>query len=350
MSQFTPRILLALLLALPGCGDRLVEFARDDAGAGEPDAGTAPMVIATSPGHQDQGLSVTRRITAQFSRTMDPATFDASSFVVRQGADPVAGAVTCVGDTATFVPAAPLARSREYTVTVTTAAADPRGRRLVSDHVWTFTTGSCSQDRAALRSAAAFAVLAGSTVTTTGATVITGDLGVSPGTAVTGFPPATLQGTLHAGDAAAALAIADLTTAYAEIARRSLCAVNVAGDLGGQTLAPGLYRSTSGLAVTTADLTLDGQGDQDAVFVFQMASTLTVAAGRHLILTGGVREENIIWQVGTSATLGTSSSFAGTILADQAIALATGATHSGRLLARIAAVSMDSNTIAVPAR
>ncbi len=201
----------------------------------------------------------------------------------------------------------------------------------------------------ALGAAGNFAVLAGSTVTNTGATSVTGDLGVSPGTAVTGFPPGTIVGTRHAGDPTAAQAIADLTTAYNDAAGRTLCPVTVAGNLGGQTLTPGLYKSTSSLAISSGDLTLDAQGDANAVFIFQMASTLTTTAGRQVILSGGAKSANVFWQVGTSATLGTTSVFQGTILADQSITLNTGATLNGRALARIAAVTLDSNTIVKPA-
>ena len=204
----------------------------------------------------------------------------------------------------------------------------------------------CRSRSARLRN---FAVLAGSTVTSIGQTSVTGDLGVSSGTAITGFPPGKLIGAKHAGDPTAAQGIADLTTAYNDAAGRTLCPVTVAGNLGGQTLVPGLYKSTSSLAISAGDLTLDAKGDEDAVFIFQMASTLTTTAGRQVILTGGAKSANIFWQVGTSATFGTTSSFQGTVMADQAITLNTGATLNGRALARIGAVALDSNPIVKPA-
>jgi len=207
---------------------------------------------------------------------------------------------------------------------------------------------ACRLATVALHSAGDLAVLAGSTVTSTGATSVTGDLGVSPGTAVTGFPPGVLVGA-RAGDPAAALAMGDLTTAYNDAAGRTLCPISVAGNLGGQTLAPGLYKSTSSLEVTSGDLTLDAQGDPTSIFIFQMASTLTTTSGRQVILSGGARATNVYWQVGSSATLGTGSTFQGTIMADQAITLGTSATLNGRALARIAGVSLDANTILKPA-
>jgi hypothetical protein len=200
-----------------------------------------------------------------------------------------------------------------------------------------------------LGSAANFVVLAGSTVTSTGLSKLTGDLGVSPGTAVTGFPPGILVGAKHAGDPTSAQGIADLTTAYNSAKGRTLCPVTVSGNLGGKTLAPGLYKSTTSLAVSSGDLTLDAQGDGNAIFIFQMASTLTTTAGRQVILSNGAKSANIYWQVGSSATIGTTSVFQGTIMADQAITLQTGAKLNGRALARIAAVSLDSNTIVKPA-
>src|SRR4029077_7860112 len=152
-------------------------------------------------------------------------------------------------------------------------------------------------------------------------------------------------------DPASAQALADLTTAYNDAAGRTLCAVTVAGNLGGQTLVPGLYKSTSSLEITSGDLTLDAQGDPAAVFIFQMASTLTTTSARQVILSGGARAGNVFWQVGSSATLGTGSVFKGNILALASITVTTGATVEGRLLARTAAVTLDSNVIglAIPA-
>jgi len=192
-----------------------------------------------------------------------------------------------------------------------------------------------------------FVVLGGSTVTNTGATVVTGDLGVSPGTAVTGFPPGTVSGTTHAGDAAAAQAQSDLTVAYNDAAGRTTGAISVSGDLTGLTLAPGLYKSTSSLALSGA-LTLSALGNSNAVWIIQMASTLTTGPGSQVILSGGAKASNVFWQVGSSATLGTNSVFKGTIMADQAITVNSGARVDGRVLARIAAVTLDTNAIAKP--
>jgi hypothetical protein len=165
---------------------------------------------------------------------------------------------------------------------------------------------------------------------------------------VTGFPPGVVIGNQHAGDATAGTAIFDLTTAFNDTAGRMSCASVIAGDTGGLTLTPGLYRSTSTLAISTGDLTLDAQGDSDAVFIFAIASALTTSSNTRVILTNGARPGNVYWQVGSSATLGTNSVFQGTIMADQSITLATGAVLNGRALARIGGVSLDSNTVVTP--
>ena len=207
---------------------------------------------------------------------------------------------------------------------------------------------AAAQAAPALRTAGAFAVLAGSTVTNTGATALTGDLGVSPGTAETGFPPGTLTGAKQAGDAASARAMADLTTAYNDAAGRTRAPVTLAGNLGGMTLGPGLYKSTSSLAISSGDLTLDARGNPNAVFIFQMASTLTTTPGRAVVLSGGAKASNVFWQVGSSATLGTTSVFKGTIMANQSITLNTGAALNGRALARVGAVNLAGSTVVIP--
>jgi hypothetical protein len=197
-----------------------------------------------------------------------------------------------------------------------------------------------------LGTAASYSVLAGSAVTNTGASSVTGDLGVWPGTAITGFPPGIVlaPGTTHAGDAVAQQAQSDITTAYNNLAGQP-CNTNLTGqDLGGMTLAPAVYCFNTS-AQLTGDLVLDAQGNADAVWVFQMGSTLTTASNASVTVINGGTSCNAFWQVGSSATLGTSTGFAGKILALASITMNTGATMSGSALARNGAVTMDTNTI-----
>jgi len=213
---------------------------------------------------------------------------------------------------------------------------------------------TAAQSSLNLGTAANFVVLAGASVTSTGNSDITGDLGVWAGSAVTGIQgivpggPGVVHGSIHAGDATAQTAQGDLTTAFNDAAGRTLAPVDVANaDLGGRTLAPGLYKSTGTLALT-GTVTLDAQGDANGVWIFQIASSLGTAAGSQVVLAGGAKASNVFWQVGTSATLGTTTAFKGTIMADQSITLATGATLDGRALARIASITLDSNVITKP--
>jgi hypothetical protein len=168
---------------------------------------------------------------------------------------------------------------------------------------------------------------------------------LSPGSAVTGFPPGKVNGTIHTADAVALQAQADLTTAYNDAAGRSTSAT-VSADLGGQKLLPGVY--TGGTLGLTGTLTLDAQGDPGAVFVFQSASTLITASSSRVRLINGGDACHVFWQVTSSATLGTSSVFVGTVLALTSITATTGAVISGRLLARDGAVTLDSNRMNRP--
>ena len=217
-----------------------------------------------------------------------------------------------------------------------------------------FTGTASAQTQVPLGTAEPFAVLAGTTVTNTGPSVITGDLGISPGSACTGLPapctgggPGVVNGTIHSADATAAGAQADLTAAYLNAAGQPVTAT-VGTELGGTTLGPGVYDSAAGDFGITGTLTLDGQGNPDAVFIFKTASTLVTAAGpgaSTVSLINGAQACNVFWQVGSSATLGTNSVFAGNILALTAITATTGAVVDGRLLARNAAVTLDTNTV-----
>jgi hypothetical protein len=193
-----------------------------------------------------------------------------------------------------------------------------------------------------------FAVLAGSTVTNTGSTVINGNVGVYAGTAVTGFPPGiVIGGVIHAADAVAGTAQNDLTTAYVDASGRSSNGV-LPGDIGGLTFLPGVYTASSALGIT-GTVTLNGNGNANAVFIFQIGSALTTAANNSVVnLINGAQAQNVFWEVGSSATLGTYTVFNGTILAQASITLNTGAVLNGRALARTGAVTLAGNSVVNP--
>jgi LPXTG-motif cell wall-anchored protein len=203
-------------------------------------------------------------------------------------------------------------------------------------------SASAAESPIALGRAASHAVLGGSTVTNTGPSVLNGDLGLSPGSSITGFPPGVANGSTHAADAPAAGAQTDLITAYNDATSRTSTGA-IAADLGGQTLVGGVY--DGGALGLTGTLTLDGAGDASSVWIFRAASSLTTASSSSVSLIGGASACNVFWQVTSSATLGTGSSFAGSIMALTSITATTGATVNGRLLARNGAVTLDSNTV-----
>jgi hypothetical protein len=199
-----------------------------------------------------------------------------------------------------------------------------------------------------LGSAASFVALASSTLTNTGPGVFVGDVGVSPGTSVTGFPPGTVRrGTIYMGGPVAAQAQIDTTSAYNDLAGQT-CNVDLTGqDLGGMTLTPGVYCFDTS-AQLTGDLVLDAQGDPLAVWVFQTGSTLTTASASSVALINGGQALNVFWQVGSSATLGTGSRFNGNILVDASITLNTGASLIGRAMSLNGAVTLDTNGTPFP--
>jgi hypothetical protein len=195
-----------------------------------------------------------------------------------------------------------------------------------------------------LGTASSYAVLAGSTITNTGTSTISGDIGLSPGTSVTGFPPGVqISGATYVADGAALAAENDLTTAFNSAAGRSPNVI-VVGDLGGSTLVSGVYQATSSMGLTGA-VTLNGQGNADSVFIFQAGSTLTTASSASVVLENGAQACNVFWEVGSSATLGSTTSFVGNIMAFTSITLDNAAVVNGRVLAMNGAVTLNDNTI-----
>jgi hypothetical protein len=188
-------------------------------------------------------------------------------------------------------------------------------------------------------------VLAGSAVTNTGPTVLASELGVSPGRAISGFPPGLAHGATHSTDAVASGAQNDLTIAYNDAAAdNTTTTVPDVGNIGGETLAAGVYASASSMLVN-GTLTLNGAGNPNAVFVFKAGSTIVTGSASKVVLENGAQACNVYWQVGSSATLGTDSTFVGTVMALTSITATTNVTVDGRLLARNGAVTLDSDTI-----
>jgi Ice-binding-like len=229
---------------------------------------------------------------------------------------------------------------------ITTAPQSTSGSQTSAANS-TLTATSChGQAAIPLGAAGNFRVLAGTTVTNTGATVVHGNLGVSPGSAVTGFPPGKVTGVIDKANTAAANGQKALGTAYNNGMGRTNCPKSVSGNIGGKTLSPGLYHSSSSLAISSGDLTLTGVGGVGKVFIFQVTSTFTVTSGRHVILAGGALATNIYWVVGSSATLGSTAVVYGNILAHKSISFATGATLHGRALAHLGAVTLQGDSLA----
>jgi hypothetical protein len=215
--------------------------------------------------------------------------------------------------------------------------------------------GSASTIRSAtpflnLRSATPFAILGGSTVTNTRHTKVFGNVGLSPGISITGFPPGVIHGRVYIHDRVARRAQLDLTSAYNDAMGRTHNRITLSGNIGGQTLYPGLYYSTSSLAISSGDLTLDARGHSGAVFLFQIGSTFTMTTGLRVVLTNGASARNVFWAVGSSATFGTSCFFYGNLLVQKSISMATGTVMIGRALSRVGAVTLQKNTIVKPAR
>jgi hypothetical protein len=336
-----PVLLCAVIVAYSGCAPFILPG---------PDT-TAPTVSSTNPASDATAGTINQRVKASFSEGMSSSTFNSSSFTVTgPGGNPIDGTVSfdATINVATFVPTNNLPPSTQLTATIFTSVTDLSGNQLAVNHTWSFSTGTTiGQTPVALSTAAVFAVLAGSSVTNAGVSSVNGDLGVSPGLAIFGFPPGVLIGLAHADDLPARQAQIDLATAYDDAASRSL-ATPVVGDLGGLTLAPGLYKSISTLEITSGNLTLDSTGDADAVYIFQVASTFNVADGRQVILNGGVRAFNVFWQVGSTANLGLNSVFKGNILADQTILLNAGASLDGRALTKNGVVDLNTNAVVRP--
>jgi hypothetical protein len=188
-------------------------------------------------------------------------------------------------------------------------------------------------------------VLAATTVTSTGATFVGGNIDLSPGSSITGFPPGTLSGVEHISDPIAVTAQQALGTAYKNGMHRATCGNYLAGNIGGTSLSPGLYTANTSLAISSGDLILNAHGNHNAVFIFQIGTTFKTSGGFGVLLRGGALASHVYWVVGTSVTLGTGSTVHGFLLAHVSITMDTGAVLHGRALAKTGAVTLDANQV-----
>ena len=321
-----------------------------------------PMVISTDPVNNANNVSLNKIISAVFSEPMDQSTINGLTFTLYLGNTPITGMVTYSNSTAYFTPTENLVSGTTYTARITTGAKNLAGTPLSNDYVWTFTTrdplGPAVVD---LGSVARFGIIAGVGVSNNAgfSQIRNMDVGISPGvrSSVTGFPPAIIvNGAIYASDDISPPGIAamltqakqDLTDAYNFAANTTTPApILVSGDIGGTTLAPGVYKTNSTLLIQSGDLTLDAQGDANAVWIFQIASGFTTigGAGGNVILSGGAQAKNVFWQTGSSATIGDFTAFKGNILALTSVTMNSGATADGRMLCINGAVVMTNTNI-----
>lgn len=249
-------------------------------------------------------------------------------------------------------PAGPSAPTSTRTSTITLTPTVTSTATFTSTMTFTPTvtpTPQTAQAAVNLNSLAAFSVVAYTTITGDASTTLCGDVGLFPGSSITGAPVLSCGGVEYVSDGAgvAAQAQADLTTAYNDAFGRTTAAP-VSGDLGGKTLYEGLYKSTSTLEVTSGNLTLDAQGHVNAVFIFQIGSIFSIANGRSVLLAGGAKADNVFWQVGSSCALGTTSALVGTILAHDQVTMNSGAVLVGRAFSENEQVTLAASTVTLP--
>jgi ketosteroid isomerase-like protein len=330
-----------------------------------------PTITVTNPASVATNVFIDTTVSATFSTAMDPTTISNATFtlaVAGVGGAPVSGTVSydSRSQIATFVPSANLTANTQYTATVSNMVKDLSGNALTSGPAstppdpWSFTTGATTGAAGPaiinLGSAGSFAVMATASITSTGPVVINGNVGLAPGTSQ-GIPPAQVNGTIHVNDPIVTQAQADLLAAYNDATSRSTNALTLPGNMGGLTFTPGLYVNSTSVLISGAgpgnNVTLDAQGDPNAVFIFKIGSTLTTATSSQVILAGGAKASHVFWQVATSATLGVTSIFEGNVLAATSITINTGAAVTGSMFAGAAggagSATINASTVTVPA-
>lgn len=328
----------------------------------------APTVISTDPEDEEIDVALDKVINALFSEAMDPATINGTTFTLNEGTNVIAGVITYNGTTASFTPSVDLEANTTYSATITAEASNVAGISLVANYNWEFTTEATTGfNPIDIGSAERFGILSGVGVSNNAgpSEIHNLDVGIYPGfrSSITGFmevdggPGLIFNGGFYAADDAAPVpamlleAKDDLMAAYlAAEGATAPAPVTIAGDIGGQTLAPGIYKSTSTLLIQNGNLTLDAQGDPNAFWIFQIAADFTTVggapypspAGGNIILSGGANADNIIWQVGSSVVIGDYTSFKGNILALTSVTMNAFAQAEGRMLCTNGAVVLTS--------
>jgi hypothetical protein len=330
-----------------------------------------PTITVTNPASAAVNVFIDTTVNATFSAAMDPTTINNGSFtlaVAGVGGAPVSGTVTydSASRIATFMPSANLTANTQYTATISNTVKDLSGNALASGPAstppdpWSFTTGTATGAAGPaminLGSAGSFAVMATASISSTGPVVINGNVGLAPGTSQ-GIPPAQVNGTIHVNDPIVTQAQADLLAAFNDATSRSTNAQTLPGNMGGLTFTPGLYVNSTSVLISGAgpgnNVTLDAQGDPNAVFIFKMGSTLTTGVGSQVILAGGAKASHVFWQVDTSATIDVGSIFQGNVLAATSITINTGAAVTGSMFSGAAggagSATINASTVTVPA-
>lgn len=324
-----------------------------------------PEISMTSPANNAVGVARNKTITVTFSSAMNSSTINASTFTVKLGSTPVEGTISYSGLAATFTPTGSFSASTVYTISLTTGIKDANGNALAKNSQWSFTTGGSAAVLGAvnLGSSANYVILAKTAINNIPTSAITGNLGISPAatsyvtglalTDATGYAISSqVNGKIYGADMASptpsnlTTAVDNMITAYNDAAGRpspDFSELNT-GNIGGKTLAPGLYKWSSTVSASSSFSLSGGPND---VWIFQISGDLTVASAVNVTLSGGAQAKNIFWQVAGEATFGTTSHFEGIILSMTGITFGTGASLNGQALAQTAVV-LDGNAITKP--
>jgi hypothetical protein len=353
----------ALLLVLAAaCGD---SSTTTDGGST-----TTPTVLSSVPDNSATGIALNASVSATFSEAMDSATLTTATFTLTSGASavPIAGTMIYADSTVVFWPAARLAANTAFTATINTGAKSASSIALAANHTWTFTTGTTLTAGLPvnLRTAGTYAIVAKSGVSTVPTSAVTGNVAISPAAAsyITGFAltadstntfstSSQVTGKVYAANytsptpAKLTAAVSDMALAFTDAAGRAPDFTELgAGNIGGMTLVPGVYKWGTGLTIPTS-VTLAGSATD--VWIFQIAQNLTMASAKNIVLSGGAVAKNVFWQVAGSVDIGTTSHFEGIVMTHTSATLHTGASINGRLFAQTA-VSIDGSTVTQPAQ